>query len=260
MGPGKALAEMASKSLKEIRRIRGDPNFSVPAGAVGMPGSTGRMMDAALHNANFPLMKRNPSLYPGNVSTQLEEQQAQHKKLMDQGVLFSVDGNVCTPCKAHQFLELKLKSLNSDNASSSASFSLQKAYERMGEKGNLRFVKVCSTHATSTSPGVKGFDICAYIPPPALSSAQSASSSIGSNVVQEPVRPSAFSLLMSSTGAPLKRTVGRVQNDNAKCPWPGCTHPPFSRTPSMTRHFNSHTVGSTDVKVGGAGHKKNLKK
>jgi hypothetical protein len=131
----------------------------------------------------------------------------------------------------------------------------------LGGQGNLRLVKVCSTkQATSTSPGVKGFDIYAYFPPPALSIAQAASSNIDSNVVQETVRPSAFSLLKPSTGAPLKRTVGHVRNDNAKCPWPGCTRPPFSLTTDMKRHFNSHTVGSTEVKRGSAGHKKNLKK
>ncbi len=225
-----------------------------------MAGAPGRAMDAALHNADLPLMLKDPSQYPGIQRTHIKEQQAQHKKLMDQGVLFYVDGKVCTPCQAHLELELKLKSLNSDKASTSASFSLQKAYERMGEKGNLRLVKACSTHATSTSPGEKGFDIYAYYPPPALSAAQSASSNIDSNVVQEPVRPSAFSLLKPSTGAPLKRTVGHVRNDNAKCPWPGCTHPPFSLTTDMKRHFNSHTEGSTEVKRGGASHKKNLKK
>jgi hypothetical protein len=401
MGPGKALAEMASKCLKEIRRIRGDPNFKVPAGAVGMPGATGlamdasiklsdlrrlfpgrdfsaaevgmpggagrnidasiklralrdlypdlivtaemcgvtggagqnidasiklqeyraldpdlivtaemcgmtgapgrsmdasnmlhvlrtespgqavsaadvgmpgppgKNMDAALHNADLPLMQKDPSQYSSTVRTQLEEQQAQHKKLMDQGVLFSVDGNVCTPCKAHQFLELKLKSLNSDNASSSASFSLQKAYERMGEQGNLRLVKVCSKFATPTSPGVKGFDIYAYYPPPPLSTAQSASSSDGGSVVQEPVQPSAFTALMSSTGGPIKRTVcydtarqahNPSRNGSFKCTWPGCTSATFSRPDSRDRHFNRHTEGSTVIKKGRPSHKKNLKK
>jgi hypothetical protein len=326
MGPGKALAEMASKSLKEIRRIRGDPNFRVPAGAVGMPGATGlamdasiklsdlrrlfpgrdvsaaevgmpgatglamdasiklsdlrrlssdgvfsaadvgmpgapgRTMDAALHNADLPLMLRAPGLYPGIQRTHIKEQQAQHQNLINLGVRFYVNGEACTPCQAHRELELKLKSLNTRQPSTSASFSLQKAYERMGEKGDLRLVKVCSKHPTATSPGEKGFDIYAYYPPPALSSAQSASSSIDSNVVQEPVRLSAFSLLKPSTGAPLKRTVGRVRNDKVKCTWPGCTHPPFSRTTDMKKHFNSHTVGSTEVKRNGAGHKKVLKK
>jgi len=392
MGPGKALAEMASKCLKEIRRIRGDPNFKVPAGAVGMPGATGlamdasiklsdlrrlfpgrdfsaaevgmpggagrnidasiklrdlrdlyhdlvitaemcsmtgapglavdasiklsdlrrlspdgvfsaadvgmpgaagramdasnmlhvlrtespgqavsaadvgmpgapgRAMNAALHNAYLPLMQKDPRLYSGRSRNNLEEQQAQHRNLNAQGVLFSVDGKARTPCQAHLELELKLKSLNTRQPSASASFSLQKAYERMGEKGDLRLVKVCSKQATSTSPGEVGFDIYAYYPPPALSTAQSASSSIDSNVVQEPMRPSAFSLLKPSTGAPLKRTVGHVRNDNAKCPWPGCTRPPFSLTTDMKRHFNSHTVGSTEVRRGGAGHKKNLNK
>jgi len=225
-----------------------------------MTGASGRTMDASLHNADLPLMLKDPSQYPGIQRTHIKEQQAQHKNLIDLGVRFYVNGEARTPCEAHLELELKLKSLNSENASNSASFSLQKAYERMGGKGNLRFVKVCSKQSTSNSPGVEGFDIYAYFPPPALSAAQSASSSIDSSVVQEPVRPSAFSLLMSSTGAPLKRTVGHVRNDNAKCPWPGCTHPLFPRRTNMTRHFNSHTVGSTDVKVGGAGHKKNLKK
>jgi hypothetical protein len=226
----------------------------------GMTDGAGKNIDAAIVSANLPLMKRNPSQYSGSVRNHLKEQQAQHQNLIDLGVHFSVDGKACTPCEAHLELELKLKSLNTRDPSTSASFSLQKAYERMGEQGNLRFVKVCYKHPTATSPGVEGFDIYAYYPPPALSSAQSASSSIDSNVVQEPVRPSAFSLLKPSTGAPLKRTVGRVRNDNAKCPWPGCTLPPFSRTLNMTRHFNSHTEGSTEVKSGGASHKKNLKK
>ena len=111
-----------------------------------MAGAPGRDMDAALHNADLPLMLKDPSQYPGIQRTHIKEQQAQHKKLMDQGVLFYVNGKACTPCDAHLELELKLKSLNSSNASNSASFSLQKAYERMGEKGNLRLVKACSTH------------------------------------------------------------------------------------------------------------------
>jgi len=262
-GPMGFLLREASKSLERIRAMANDKHWPVPSGAVGMIGPAGQNMNAAIQNDGLPLMMRNPSLYPGSFcTTQLKEQQAQHKELMDQGVLFSVDGNVCTPCEAHEFLELELKSMKSDQASFFASRSLNWAVERMGKPGNAKFLKVCSTHATSTTPGVKGFDIYAYYPPPALSTAQSASSSIDSSVVQEPVRPSAFSLLMSSTGAPLKRTVGRVQNDNAKCPWPGCTHPHFSRTTSMTRHFNSHKVGSTEVKSGGASaaYKKNLKK
>jgi len=248
----------ASIKLRDLRDLY--PDLIVTAEMCGMTGATGIAMDAALHNADLPLMRREPSQYTGFPRKNLKEQQAQHRNLIAQGVHFYVDGKARTPCQAHLELELKLKSLNTREPSTTASFSLQKAYERMGEKGNLRLVKVCSKHATSTSPGVKGFDIYAYFPPPALSSVQSASSSIGSNVVQEPVRPSAFSLLKPSTGAPLKRTVGHVRNDNAKCPWPGCTHPPFSLTTDMKRHFNSHTEGSTEVKRGGASHKKNLKK
>jgi len=259
-GPLGFLLREASKSLERIRAMAKDEHWPVPSGAVGMIGPAGKNMDASIVSANLPLMKRNPSLYSGFPRNNLEEQQAQHRNLIAQGVLFSVDGKARTPFQAHLELELELKRLHTQSPSFSASFSLQKAYERMGEKGNARLLRVCSTHATSTSPGEKGFDIYAYYPPPALSSAQSASSSIDSSVVQEPMRPSAFSLLMSSTGAPLKRTVGHVRNDNAKCPWPGCTHPPFSRTTDMKRHFNSHTVGSTEVKSGGAGHKKNLKK
>jgi hypothetical protein len=257
--PGASGRSMDASNKLHARR-RESPGQAVSAADVGMPGATGISMDAALHNVGLPLMRRDPSQYTGFARKNLEDQQAQHRNLIARGVLFSVDGNVCTPCEAHQFLELELKNQNSNSASHWASHSLYRAVECMGKPGDAKFFKVCSKHATSTSPGVKGFDIYAYYPPPALSSAQSASSSIDSNVVQEPVRPSAFSLLKPSTGAPLKRTVGRVRNDNAKCPWPGCTLPPFSRTLNMTRHFNSHTEGSTEVKSGGASHKKNLKK
>ena len=231
---------------------------------VDMAGAPGRDMDAALHNADLPLMLKDPSQYPGIQRTHIKEQQAQHKKLMDQGVLFYVNGKACTPCDAHLELELKLKSLNSSNASNSASFSLQKAYERMGEKGNLRLVKVCSKHPTTTSPGEKGFDIYAYYPPPPLSTAQLASSSNGSSVVQEPVQPSAFTALMSSTGGPIKRTVSyntarqahtASRNGSFKCTWPGCTMAPFPRQDNMKNHLKLHTEGSNDVKRGRPSHK-----
>jgi len=261
-GPMGFLMREAGKSLERIRAMANDEHWPVPSGAVGMPGAPGRTMDAALHNADLPLMRKDPGKYPGIQRTLLEEQQAQHQNLINLGVLFSVNGEACTPCEAHLELELKLKSLNSYNASTSASFSLQKAKERMGEQGNLRLVNVCSKQPTATSLGEKGFDIYAYYPPPPLSTAQSTSSSDGSSVVQEPVQPSAFTALMSSAGGPIKRTVIRnrapcpSRNGSFKCTWPGCTHPTFSQSYNRDRHFNSHTVGSTDVKSGGAGHKK----
>ncbi len=240
------------------------PDLIVTAEMCGMTGGAGQNIDASIVSANLPLMKRNPSQYSGSIRNHLKEQQAQHQNLIDLGVHFSVDGKACTPCEAHLELELKLKSLNSDKASTSASFSLQKAYERMGEQGNLRLVKVCSKLPTPTSPGENGFDIYAYLPPPALSTAQSASSSNGSSVVQEPVQPSAFTALMSSTGGPIKRTVSyntarqahtASRNGSFKCTWPGCTMAPFPRQDNMKNHLKLHTEGSNDVKRGRPSHK-----
>jgi hypothetical protein len=134
----------------------------------------------------------------------------------------------------------------------------------MGEKGNLRFVKVCSKLATPTSPGEKGFDIFAYFPSPALSTAQSASNSDGSSVVQEPVQPSALTALMSSTGGPIKRTVSyntarqahtASRNGSFKCTWPGCTMAPFPRQDNMKNHLKRHKEGSNEVKKGRPSHK-----
>jgi hypothetical protein len=144
------------------------------------------------------------------------------------------------------------------------SYFLDKAFECMGEKGNLRFVKVCSKLATPTSPGEKGFDIFAYFPPPALSTAQSASNSDGSSVVQEPVQPSALTALMSSTGGPIKRTVSyntarqahtASRNGSFKCTWPGCTMAPFPRQDNMKNHLKRHKEGSNEVKKGRPSHK-----
>jgi len=86
----------ASIKLKEYRALY--PDLIVTAEMCGMTGATGIAMNAAIENADLPLMQKVPSQYSGRSRNNLEEQQAQHRNLIAQGVLFSVDGKKRTPC------------------------------------------------------------------------------------------------------------------------------------------------------------------